>query len=193
MNVVKIKKVDEELRIVYAEVYVPNVPDSDNEFMTIETVREMGHNFLIDKNITKVDVEHSREDIDAAIVESFIARKGDLDFIVDSWVAGIKIFDDDAWELVKNGEINGFSLDGLGVREDRELEVTVPEFLKGETEVVEGHSHIFKVNFNEEGVFLGGKTVDDLDHVHVIKKGTLTESANDHAHRFSFVELYANG
>jgi hypothetical protein len=119
----QIKKLDEELQIVYAEVYVPNVPDSDNDFMTVETVREMAHKFLANGRVTKVDVEHSREDIQAAVVESFVVRKGDPDFIPDAWVAGVKIYDPEVWELVKSGEINGFSLDGIGQGELAELEL----------------------------------------------------------------------
>ncbi len=186
-----IVKLDEELQIVYAEVYVPDTPDSDNDFMSVETIREMGHSFLADGKVTKVDVNHSREDISAAVVESFIARKGDPDFIENSWVAAVKINDPDVWELVKSGEINGFSLDGRGKGETTELEIEIPEFVKGETVIEEGHKHIFKVFFNEEGDFLGGKTIDkDSDHEHQIKRGTLTEETRGHAHRFSFVEVY---
>ena len=188
-----IKKLDEELRIVYAEVYVPNIPDSDNDFMSVETIREMAHEFLASGRVEKVDVEHSRDTIAAAVVESFIARKGDPDFIEDSWVAGVKIFDDDVWEQVKKGEINGFSLDGVGKAQLTELEIEIPEFVKGETDVGAGHVHRFKVFFDEEGKFLGGETLpDDSGHIHKIERGTITEDAEDHAHRFSFVEVFAD-
>lgn len=189
----RIVKLEEELQIVYAEVYVPNVPDSDDDFMTIETVREMAHDFLASGRVTKIDVNHSREDVEAAVVESFIARKGDPDFIENSWVAGVKIYDSEIWDQVKKGEINGFSLDGIGKAEDTDLVIEIPEFVKGATDEVEGHIHAFKVHFGEGGEFLGGRTVDDSDHVHLIQRGTLTEETNDHAHRFSYVEVYANG
>lgn len=190
MTTVAIKKVDEELRIVYAEVYVPNIPDSDNDFMTVESVREMAHNFLLKAQSDVVDIEHSQVAIPAGVVESFVARKGDPDFIEDAWVAGVKIFDDDTWEQVQKGEINGFSLDGIGKGEETELEIEIPEFVTGETEAEEGHVHVFKVFFDEEGNFAGGKTIDDSDHTHLIRRGTLTETSDDHAHRFSFVEVY---
>jgi len=190
-HLMNIKKIDEELQIVYAEVYVPDTPDSDNDFMSVDTVREMGHNFLANGRVTKVDVNHSRDEIAAAVVESFIVRKGDPDFIENAWVAGIKIMDDSVWELIKSGEINGFSLDGVGQGKDTELEIEIPEFVKGETDKQDNHKHIFKVHFDDEGTFLGGQTVDDeTDHVHLIKRGTITEETNDHAHRFSFVEVY---
>ncbi len=188
-----IKKIDQELQIVYAEVYVPNVPDSDNDFMTVETIREMAHDFLASGRVEKVDVEHSRDTIAAAVVESFIARKGDSDFIENAWVAGVKIFDDEVWELVKSGEINGFSLDGIGKAQSTELELEIPEFVKGETGTDQGHAHRFKVFFDNEGKFLGGKTItDDTDHFHEIIRGTITEKTDDHVHRFSFVEVFAD-
>lgn len=189
----QIKKLDEELQIVYAEVYVPNVPDSDNDFMSVETIREMAHNFLASGRVTKIDVNHSQEDIEAAVVESFIARKGDPDFIEDSWVAGVKIYDAEVWAEVKAGEINGFSLDGIGKGENTELEIEIPESVRGGTDYAEGHMHIFKVSFDDEGNFLGGRTVDDADHMHLIRRGTLTEETDNHAHRFSYVEVYAGG
>lgn len=191
MTEVKIKKVDEELQIVYAEVYVPNIPDSQNDFMTVDTIRNMAHNFLLKAETTSIDVEHSGDKVPAGVVESFIARKNDPDFIENSWVTGVKIFDDVIWGQIKKGEINGFSLDGIGKGEDVELVVEIPEFVTGETDVVDGHAHVFKVEFDEDGTFLGGRTEDDTDHDHVILKGTITETTNEHAHRFSFVEMYA--
>jgi len=188
----QIIKLDEELQIVYAEVYVPNIPDSDNDFMSVDTVREMAHGFLANGRVTKVDVEHSRVDVAAVIVESFVARKDDPDFIMDAWVCGVKINDPEVWELIKSGEINGFSLDGVGHGTDAELELEVPEFVKGETFIENGHAHTFKVHFDEEGNFLGGETIDGSDHTHKIKRGTITEMANDHVHRFSFVEVFAH-
>jgi len=192
MSFVEIKKVDEEQRIVYGEVYVPNVPDSDNDYMTEETIRKMAHEFLASGRVNNIDREHDGEYIDAVVVESFVARKSDPDFIPGSWVAGVHIPDDEAWELVKSGEINGFSLDGRGKGVETELEIEIPEFVKGETTIEDGHAHKFQVFFAEDGTFLGGRTIDDGDHTHMIKRGTITEEANGHAHRFSFVEILAD-
>ena len=42
----RIRKTDDELQIVYGEVYAPNVPDVHGEFMTPVEVRKMAHRFL---------------------------------------------------------------------------------------------------------------------------------------------------
>jgi len=185
----QIIKINEELQIVYAEVYIPLIPDSDNDYMTAETIRKMAHKFLSSNKTNNVDVNHDRDIISASVVESFIARKGDSDFIEESWVVGIHIVDPDVWTLVKSGELNGFSLDGSGKGRDTELEVDIPDFVKGETTINEGHKHEFQVFFND-GIFAGGKTINDEGHSHRITMGTLTDATDNHAHCFNIVEEY---
>ena len=78
--------------------------------------------------------------------------------------------------MVKSGELNGFSLDGFGLRTDRPFEVDMPELLKGETDDVRNHRHAFTVKFDHEGNFVGGMTNPGPDgHVHKIERGTVTE------------------
>ncbi len=91
--------------------------------------------------------------------------------------------------MVKKGELNGFSFDGAGYREPREIEIEVPETLQGGTDRVENHEHTFMVKFDPvTGEFLGGETNEVAGHKHRIVRGSLTEDALGHAHRFSFVE-----
>ena len=79
---------------------------------------------------------------------------------------------DTPWQLVKSGELNGFSLDGIGVRVPKTLTLDIPEELAGETELAAGHVHSFVVKFDEDGGFLGGST-DRVDgHWHDIVRGT---------------------
>ena len=122
-----------------------------------------------------------------------IARADDPVFIPDSWVVGVKIPDNTIWSLVKNGELNGFSLDGFGVRVPTVVEYDLPECIVGETDTVDGHKHTFFVKYGEDGTFLGGSTDAGPDgHMHLILRGTVTEDASGHGHRFSFVEGVVN-
>jgi Putative phage serine protease XkdF len=121
-------------------------------------------------------------------VESFIARKDDQTFIPDSWVVGVHVNDDTTWGKVKKGEINGFSLEALVLTEDQEVEIEVPPVISGRTDKVDGHEHEFYAAFDEEGKFLGGRTNMIDGHFHVIKSGTLTETAKEHSHRFSMMD-----
>ncbi len=190
LHATSLKKSDEEQRIVWGEVYAPGFPDSQGDFMTEETIREMAYGFMKKQAMDAIDTNHNRVPNGSVIVESFIAREDDALFIPGSWVLGVHVPDDETWGLVKSGELNGFSIDGHGVRVEAVLEIDMPDILAGETdEGPDGHKHTFFVKFDEDGKFLGGETSRAPDgHYHVIKMGTCTEDASGHSHRFSFVE-----
>ncbi len=186
---VVIAKFDEELQIVYGEVYAPGFPDSQGDYMTAETIREMAHEFMRKGLVANIDVQHSQEQSGAYVVESFIARDDDIVFIPGSWVLGVKVPDPMLWQMIKSGELNGFSLDGKAIRVESMLEIAIPDTLRGETDCARGHSHMFHVRYDDQGNFLGGMTGPGPDgHVHKILRGTTTEDTGGHAHRFSFVE-----
>ena len=106
---------------------------------------------------------------------------------------GVHVADPAVWQLVKSGELNGFSLDGFGIRTPKPVTYEMPELLKGETDTVRDHMHAFSVQFDRAGNFAGGMTSPAADgHVHKIERGTITEPSNGHAHRFSFVEGVLN-
>jgi hypothetical protein len=71
---------------------------------------------LLDGNTKNVDREHNNQQFGARIVENFIARDDDPDFIPGSWVAAIHVADPITWSNIKAGYINGVSLDGDGER-----------------------------------------------------------------------------
>ena len=157
--------------------------------MTPVEIKKMAYNFLRKGLTSNIDVNHSQQPSGSFVVESFIARDGDPIFIPGSWVLGVKVPDQSVWQMVKSGELNGFSLDGYGVRTPKTFSIEMPELLKGETTVERNHTHQFVVKFDRQGNFLGGYTNPAADgHAHQIVRGTVTEPANGHVHRFSFVE-----
>lgn len=192
---VGLKKFDDELQIVYGEVYIPNLPDSDGDFMTTETIRDMAHDFMRGMSLRKIDTNHNQETIDAVVVESFLAREGDPDFIAGAWVVGVHVADVEVWKAIKDGEINGFSIDGSATSCQRDMDFDIPELVKGETTIVEDHSHGFNVRFSPEGTFLGGETIPDEHHPepHIIKSGTITEETDGHKHNYSYADIVLNG
>lgn len=188
-DMVSVKKLDHEQQLVFGEVFAPGFPDSQGDWMTEESIQKMAHEFLRQGRVNKIDVQHSQQESGCYVVESFIARKGDPDFIPGSWVLGVKVPNPELWALVKSGELNGFSLDGFGIRVDTVLELDIPDILEGETDFAQGHKHKFFAKFDSAGHFLGGQTGPGPDgHVHTISRGTITEEAKGHSHRFSFVE-----
>ncbi len=184
-----IKKSETMKRIVYGEVYAPGVPDADNEFMDAETIEKMAHQFMKDMNLRNIDVQHDNNLVEnACVVESFIARKGDPDFIAGSWVVGVHVPDDATWNRIIKGEINGFSLEAMVYKQPMTMEIEVPPVLSGKTSKSDDHEHEFFVSYDEQGNFLGGVTDEVNGHKHVIKRGTATEPEAGHSHRFSFIE-----
>lgn len=185
---VRITKSDSELQVVYGEVYTPDVPDSQNEIMTKDVVRETAYRFMINKRLGQVDTNHDNEVNGSMIVESFIARDGDPDFIPHSWVVGVYIPDPELWERVKNQDLNGFSLEAIEYLEDCEIELEVPDTITGTTSEESGHTHTFYVRYDDEGNYLGGETNLVNGHQHIIKRGTVTEKSNSHEHRYSYID-----
>jgi hypothetical protein len=196
---VAIKKTDLVKQLVFGEVYIPNMLDSQGDFMTAEPIEKMAHDFMRNLLLSKVDVEHNLKESGAHVVESFIARPGDPDFVPGSWVLGVHVPDPSLWERVTKGDINGFSMYGSGQRQERVLEVDIPDdgILKGEVErggLLQEHTHSFQLHFDNDGSFRGGETAmmkgdGTSAHTHLIKRGTITEPAGEdkHVHRYSFL------
>lgn len=188
MSDFNIRKSDKKKQIVYGEVYIPDIPDSDGEFMNREEIEKMAHGFMANQKTHKIDIQHDNKEYGLYAVESFIARKGDETFIEGSWVLGVHIPYADIWELVEKGELNGFSLEALVSKKQVEIELTLPVLLTGITEESDGHVHHYSVFIDEDGNFSGGSTNEVEGHSHTISRGTATDKTNGHSHRYSFVE-----
>ena len=194
---VTIKKRDAYKQIVYGEVYVPMVPDSQGDYMTREEIERVAHAFLRKGTVESIDTEHSLKINGSGFVESFVVRKGDPDFIEGSWVVGIHIPDRQTWQDVLDGKINGFSMYGTGERVEKVVEIEIPDDgrLYGTTQPSQDelttHSHEYYVEFDSNGKFLGGQTDEIEGHSHQIVKGTATEASGGdrHNHRFNMIDL----
>lgn len=201
-DALQMRKFDDELQVVWGEVYVPNLsfPDTDDEGMTEAEIRKMAHRFMVDGNQHQVDKMHDRdcETPQAVVVESFVAWEGNGLYIPGSWVAGVWIRNPEVWAAVKRGELNGFSLEGNARRVEKQFEVEMPESVSGRTMEANGHDHAWTVRFSDLGEFLGGQTDEVEDptdpakgtHRHAVQRGTVTESGGNrpHAHRYSVTE-----
>jgi len=183
-----VKKTDSELQIVWGEVYAPDVPDSQGDFMVADEIRKMGHNFIKSNRSGQVDLMHNNELCGCSIVESFIARDDDPLFIPGSWVVGLHVSDTELWAAIKSGEYNGFSMQAMAQRVPADVTMDVPDKLAGVTDMADGHEHSFTVKYDRDGNFLGGSTGVAKSHFHSIQHGTASEEAMGHTHRFSFVE-----
>lgn len=192
-KIVKVKKTDDDKRIIYGEVYAPYVLDTYAEFMLPEDIEMMAHKAMT-KDLSKfIDTNHDNKPNGSYPVESFIARKGDPDFKEGAWVLGVKVVRDDIWEKVKSGELNGFSFQALVHTVEMEIEyVTIRDHVgvtyKSDQEGHD-HEHVFYVEVDEKGTIIGGWTDEGPDgYAHRIVRGSVTQYANGHNHRFSLGE-----
>lgn len=113
-QIVEFKKSDSKKQIVYGEVYVPDRQDSDGNYMTVATIEKMAHDFMMNNRNRKISKSHDGNADKGCVVESFIAREGDPDFIAGSWVVGVHVPDAKIWKSIEDGELTGFSIEGTG-------------------------------------------------------------------------------
>lgn len=199
-DALQIKKFDDELQIVWGEVYIPNLPDSQGDYMTADEIRKAAYNFAAQGRLDQIDRMHDQDtdSCDAVAVETFIARKGDPVFIEGAWVIAVHVRDPEVWAAVKRGDFNGFSMEGAAVRTQKQFDLDLPDEIQGRTSSDNDHDHAFVVRFSDQGEFLGGETSADPDptvsppaiHSHSIQRGTVTERAGvaPHTHRYSISE-----
>lgn len=109
-----IKSVDEK-QIVYGVVMEPMENDTDENWTSPGEIETAAHFFM--KNFRLVDSEHTRVDIDATPVESWVAHE---DTVINgqpvkagSWLMGIKVEDENEWGKVRDGDYSGFSIDAF--------------------------------------------------------------------------------
>ena len=182
----RILKTDDEKRIVFGEVYAPNVLDSQGEMMNADDVELMAHRFMGVQSLkTSIDTAHNNVSNGSYPVESFIAPDGHPDgYTPGAWVLGVKIDDDDVWAAVKRGELNAFSFEAYCKKENQVADVDILVHNVGETEACEDHTHLFFVELDDSGKVVKGITSGVNGHSHSIKRGTATEDAAGHKHRY---------
>lgn len=178
-------------RVVFGEVYLPNHIDTAETAMTREEVKRVAYEFMRRSMLTKIDEMHNYKESGCYVVESFIARPGDPEFVEGAWVLGTKIDNDEVWEKVLNGEYNGYSIAGRAIREPAAVRLTRVVEMEVETELSEGdepHSHYIHLFFNKDNQLAPCWTSSTLGHAHQVVATTATELTNDHLHKFIVVE-----
>jgi Putative phage serine protease XkdF len=177
-------------RVVFAEVLVPETPNVFNDYWTREAIKEAAYAFM--EQGFGIDIEHDNDDVSDAVkvVEAFIARDGDPDFIAGSWVVAMRINDDAIWQGVLDGDINGYSYEALVSMLPATFSLLDDGVRMGVTEpdVDDGHVHEFVVFVNETNRPVGGGTTDTNGHEHSISTSTVTDVAAGHVHRYNLVQ-----
>lgn len=118
-----IKKYDEEQKIVFCIVYSPEEIDAQGDSASSEVIKEAAYNFMRCARTNNIDKQHDFIPDEGFVAESWIVKENDPVFPAEpagSWAVGIKVENEDTWQLIKAGEITGVSLAGFAVTEDEE-------------------------------------------------------------------------
>lgn len=115
--------------LVYALVYLPDVPDREGDVATKEVIKAMAHDFLTNAAEANggIDIEHNFRVLgpdQVRIAETFIVQKGDPRFADWKDLSGNQVNPEGAWGLAlkvldptlraefENGSLNGVSMFG---------------------------------------------------------------------------------
>jgi hypothetical protein len=182
-------------QVVACELLIPDIPNSYGDIYTREAIKEFVyayamHDYFIDVNHDQVDVRDQK----AIVVESFIARPGDPDFIEGSWVVFMKILDADLWQKILDGEINGYSYEAGVLMTEVVIQNLRNRQVVGTTEPdpVDGHTHTYLVLLNALNKPISGATGETAGHAHTISRHTVTDKAAsltgwEHSHRYQVI------
>jgi hypothetical protein len=109
------KSVDEELKQATFIVMVPDEPDLHGDITSEAEVRKAMTNF--NKYCMKANLFHLVETDTFEFCESYCCPTdfvlGDKFVKKGTWLATVQALDDNLWELIKTGEINGLSIGAL--------------------------------------------------------------------------------
>lgn len=70
--------------------------------------------FLMDKKENKFNLGHTDNYLNATMIESYFAvEPNEFKVPKNSWIVSLKVKDQEAWDKIKSGEFNGFSVQGI--------------------------------------------------------------------------------
>lgn len=121
-----IYKAAPEERMAYGVILRPNVVDAQTDIMSPEDVRKAAHYYM--ENAQVIKLRHGKDPVqkdtplEAAVLESYIAptdfQLGVGKVLKGDWVMGVRIDDQGVWDKIQSGEFQGFSVGGVGTRQD---------------------------------------------------------------------------
>ena len=157
------KKSDDEKGIVYGIVYAPEQTDTDGDFASSDEIIKAAYSFMKERNTTNVDKQHSFENVEAFVAESWIVKAGDTVFPdepVGSWAVAIKLESDELKKAVKDGDIAGLSMAGTAIKKE-EKEITLKADAK--TFSLNDLIETFKSVFSSTYVNISGSAYSDVN------------------------------
>ena len=127
---------DAEKHIIMGAVLVPDKPIYRNqggeEFyiqFSRETIETLAYDYMINKRQHNTTVDHKKGVNDVVVVETWLKTSENdksndygMDLPVGTWLATMKVNNDDVWKRVKSGELQGFSIESMVNLDEIKLE-----------------------------------------------------------------------
>lgn len=127
------KSIDEDQRIIVGPGLIPDKMiyrrnDAGEEsfvYFSVDTIRELAERFLLQGRQNNLTIEHRDTLNDLFVVESWIVEDPardkstvyGYDLPVGTWFVKVKVLNDFVWDAVKNGDVLGFSVEGVFTHE----------------------------------------------------------------------------
>jgi len=163
---------DEEQRIVVGPAMVPDmrIPRMDEDtkevyyvYFTKESISKAAELFLKQDRASKQNTDHQNNFTkDVYVMESWIkedsadksAKFGFGDLPIGTWFVKMRVLDDDIWENIKEGNLNGFSVQGSFVMGPEQYEQAFARHKKKYNKVRERYKKLYQGLTKEEKLAL---------------------------------------
>lgn len=110
-----LKSTDTKLKQVLFVAMQPDLVDSHGDVATEEEVRKACHSYNL--NCNKANLFHLANTETFNIVESYIVpvdiQIGERFVTKGSWLVNLQVHDDDLWEAIESGDVNGVSIGAM--------------------------------------------------------------------------------
>lgn len=116
----------EDRHMIIGPVLIPDKPiyrDQDDEEFYIqfskETIEKLAHDYLINDRNHSVTEQHEDMVDDVYLIESWIKTSEEdksneyMDVPIGTWIAAMKVENEDTWSKIKSGELMGFSIESF--------------------------------------------------------------------------------
>jgi len=146
---IQLAEVSEEKRILMGAALVPDKKilrrDDDGDeyyiYFSKDTVRKASELFLSKGHQNNSTLEHDIPLEGMSVVESWLvedekkdkSRKYGFEVPVGTWMVSMKVYNDDIWSKVKEGEVKGFSIEGYFADKAERPKESLPERFEDES------------------------------------------------------------
>ena len=175
---IELAQVDEDKRLLLGACLIPNKKiyrniDGNEFYITFSenTIEKLAHNFFKQQNNNNSSIEHEIKLEGMSVVEGWIVEDSEKDksanygkqYPKGTFVAMMKVDNDDVWNKVKSGEIKGFSIDALLKLQEINLNTEIQMNKEAQTSLKDDILNGIKALFNSQNEVDEVKEVEEIE------------------------------